>query len=101
MDTFHETKPKIFFQLILPLSHETDHLCAWCPDNHGTSLSEKIYEKRNVVRLLSFFLVFSRNSDLTASKKFLVGGGGGLFDYSVYSWSLFNQKPGRLDQKGP
>ena len=27
--------------------------------------------------------------------------GGGLFDYSVYSWSLFNQEPGRLDQEGP
>ena len=26
--------------------------------------------------------------------------GGGLFDYSVYSWSLFNQEPGRLDQEG-
>ena len=26
--------------------------------------------------------------------------GGGLFDYSVYSWSLFNQEPDRLDQEG-
>ena len=26
--------------------------------------------------------------------------GGGLFDYSVYSWSWFNQKPGRFDLDG-
>ena len=29
-----------------------------------------------------------------------VVGGGGLFDYSVYSWSRFNQEPSRFDQEG-
>ena len=28
------------------------------------------------------------------------GGVGGLFDYSVYSWSWFNKEPSRFDQEG-
>ena len=39
-------------------------------------------------------------SSSEASKKFLVGWVGGLFDYSVYSWSKFNQGPSKFDQEG-
>ena len=45
-----------FKQLILQLSPQTDNLFAWFSGNHGISLSEEIYKKRNDVQITKLFL---------------------------------------------
>ena len=92
-----------FFPIsVWPLEAEINHQCTlwpwdqcpWLPWDHTNHYKHHTNPYQHIT---------DHSSSSGASKKFLVGGGvvGGLFDYSVYSWSLFNQEPDRLDQEGP